>query len=289
MSLATSFGNPKSIDNEAELHAMLHNDDLVGWQRRNVRESAPLDAWLRDNVVHAMQSCPRVLAHWQKTYNSSPVAESILYRYVGAALESLDDNAKAGILSGYFEGEAQAGLFSHITKRTPNWSSLSPAWIGPPGSDLRDAALARGWSDIRLLSQVAHAIGRPEAQRWQAWVPYAHSIAVFNRAGKVMWEKKNPSPNGLQPVKKVGQAWARPEDMALAMALAKHMPSYLYTIESHPDAAPIPTELQERMDALVAVHAGLGMMFTLQKGVVAGTLPSMEPQEPIELPELGMQ
>ena len=211
-----------------------------------------------------------------------------MYRYVGAALESLDDNAKAGILSGYYEGEAQAGLYTFIRERAAHWSALSPSWIGEPNSDLRAAAVESGWTDMRLMSQVTNAIAKPEAARWSEWVPYAHSIAVFHRGAKVMWEKKHPQSEGLKPVEKVGQAWARPEDMALAIALSKHLTAYLYAIEPHPDATPIAKELQERMDALVAVHLGLGMMFPLQKMVVSGSLPALEPQAPVELPELGM-
>lgn len=113
------------------------------------------------------------------------------------------------------------------------------------------------------MSQVAHSIARPAAATWSEWVPYPHSIAVFNRGAKVAWETKQPSADGLSPVSKTGQAWASPEDMALAMALAKHMNDYLYTLTPHPEAAPIPVELQERMDALVVVHMGLGSMFPL--------------------------
>lgn len=290
LSTSTPFGTRanSAIDDIVALHTMLHEDDLNGWSKRNVRESAPVDAWIRDNIVHAMQSCPKVLNYWRQSKPSAAV-ESIQYRYVAAALEDLDDKAKAEILLlGYFEGAAQAGLYSHIQSKPTAWAALSPAWIGAPDSELRQAATQAGWTSMRLIAQVAHSIARPAAEKWSEWVPYAHSIAVFNRAGKVMWEKKNPSEAGLAPVERVGQPWASPEDMALALALTKHLPNYLYTLTPHPDAAPVSVELQERMDALVAVHAGLGEMFPLQKMVVAGNVPTPEELAMVELPDLGM-
>lgn len=281
-----SFGSLRTPDNVEELYAKLHCDDLQGWERRNFREAAPLEPWLRENIVHVVESCPRVLAYW-KTTQTAGLVPFVLCRYLGAAMEGLAVNIKIDILSGQCNDKSQARLFRYIKESSRAWGNLSPSWIGEPGSDLRVVAVKREWIKNRLLGQVPHSISRPEAEKWSRWVPYAHSMLVFQRGARVSFENSRPSQGGLAPVEKTGQAWANAEDMALAQSLIKHMPHYRYTLIPHPHAMPVSAELQERMDALVAVHLGLGMMFPLQKMVVGGQLHEHSNEVELVLPALG--
>lgn len=274
-----------TVDSDEELHARLYKDDLYGWQSRNLNNQAPLEDWLRENIVHAVESCPRVLAHWKKMVTSASV-ERRLCRYLGEALEGLPDKIKVNILSGRGAGKAQDELFVHISKKVSNWVSLSPSWIGEPKSDLRLAAVTTGWSDMKLFSQVPHSISRPEAERWTKWVPYAHSIGVFQRASKVAYLKKHLEEES-PTITKTGQAWTRVEDMALAQSLIKNIPDCCYTLIPHPSALPVPIELQERMDAFVTAYEGLGMLSALKKMVLAGNVPAMCNEMAMELPFLG--
>lgn len=275
-----------TIDSEEKLYARLYKDDLQGWQARNLRNQAPLEAWLQDNVVHAVESCPRVLAHWKTRTPAAAVVGRKLCRYLGKALEGFSDDIKVNILSGQCAGKAQDELFVHISKSVSNWVSLSPSWIGEPKSDLRLTAVMMGWSDLKLFSQVPHSISRPEAERWTKWVPYAHSIGVFQRASKVAY-LKNHLEEESPTITKTGQAWTRVEDMALAQSLIKNIPDCCYTLIPHPGALPVPIELQEHMDAFVTAYEGLGMMSALKKMVLTGNIPVMCDDITMELPFLG--
>ena len=275
-----------TTDSVKELHAKLHADDLHGWQKRESRDTAPLDEWVKDNAVHALESCPRVLEHW-KMLRSHPAAERILFRYVGAAFDGQSDTIKTDILLGKEKGKAQQKLCEYLHRRLKHWLVLSPLWVGESGSDLRAAAVKSEWIAVRLFAQVLDCISRPEAARWSQWIPYAHSIAVAQRIG-AGWEKKGPRLGGESFIvySVPGQSWAKPVDIALAQSLIKYMPHCCPTLSVHPNAEPISAELQERMDAFVGAHVGLGMMPALQKMIVEGTLHTVFNEEAaIALPD----
>jgi hypothetical protein len=280
-----------SPDNMEELYAMLYADDLYGWtQTVSSRKRGLLDTWIRNNAVHAIESCPKVLTHWHISHPSFALGH-VFHQYIGAALEALDDNVKAGILSGVYEGAAQKSLYEFIVQCPYYWESFSPSWIGPPGSALRAAAVERGWSNLRLMAQVTReSIARPEAERWSQWVPYVYSITILKRRAEVILEKKNrrTETDGLKPVERKAQAWSRPEDIALALSLLKSRPDYFYVLKPHQAATPITAALQERMDSLVSIHQGLGMMDTLQQMVIAGAFPDSDMQATMELPDMGI-
>lgn len=280
-----SFGSPKKTDNIQDLYAEWHVDNLRGGELQNASEMMLLNSWIKDNVLHALESCPWVLSYWKMKYPAQ--ADRTLCLYAAAALESLDDNVKIDILLGNGKGRAQADLFYYLNQQASNWTILSPAWIGPVGSDLRTAAVQKGWCDLRLSGQVPHSISRPEALQWSQWVPFAHSIAVSQRGGLVNLERRNPNGKSLAPIETTGQAWALPEDMALAQSLLKHMAHYLYTLIPHPDAETISDGLQKRMDAFVGLHAGLDMMPALNKMIRAGQLHEHGNEVLLALPALG--
>ena len=272
--------------NARKLYDGLHSDNVVGWEENNYQHRYLLDDWLHDNIVHALESCPRVLKHWnEKTHFNSK--ESVLCRALGVALESLSDNIKVNILSGKGVGKVQDELTLHIRKRASNWMYLSPAWAGDPESDLRRQAVSMGWSNSKLFSQVPRSIFRTEAERWIKWVPYAHSIVVFYRAAEVVHSRMYGIKEELAATQEIGQAWARVEDMALAQSLIKHNPDCGHTLTPHSSALPVPIELQERMDAFVIAYEGLGMMAALKEMVLAGNVPAMCDDVAMELPSLG--
>lgn len=271
---------------EETRHNLLHEDDLHGWELCSGSDAESLNGWVRQNILHAMEACPQVLHRWRQSFPDM-AADSIQFRYVAAALEALDDDTKTEILSGYCHSRAQEQLHEFLANKTSAWAVFSPSWIGPADSDLREVAKQAGWRDLRLIGQVAHAIERPDAARWSKWVPYAHSICVLQRGAKVAWGVKNPVLSKLGPMEKKGQSWAAQEDMALALALIKHLPHYQYTLRQHVEQEPVAPELQEQMDALVAVHAGLGTMTTLNKMMVSGLVHRHETLALVELPELG--
>lgn len=272
--------------NARKLYDGLHSDNVVGWEENNYQHRYLLDDWLHDNIVHALESCPRVLKHWNERTHSNSKG-SVLCRALGMALEGLSDNIKVDILSGKGVSKAQEELTLQIKKRASNWMYLSPTWAGGPKSDLRRQAVHMGWSNSKLFSQVPRSISQPEAARWNKWVPYAHSILVFYRADEVVHGRMYAIEGESAATEETGQAWARVEDIALAQSLIKHNPDCGHTLTPHSSALPVPIELQERMDAFVAAYEGLGMMAALKEMVLAGNVPAMCDDMAMELPSLG--
>lgn len=268
--------------------AALHNDDLSGWREINAHSIVAMDAWLKANVVHAIESCPRVMAHWRKNQADTPFAiDKLLCKYLGAALEHLDDQDKTKILKGDIRGNAQAVIFHHLNdSNSDTWAAFSPAWSGAPNGPLRDAAEQKGWTPRSLEGQVAHSISRPAARVWAKWVPYAQSVTAIYRLALIEWIAGQLGEPSKILREDEGQAWASPLDMALAMSLARRRPEALYVFHVHPKAAPISGELQDRMDALVLAHSGLGLMQDLHDAIFAGHLPDVETREDVVLPPL---
>ena len=298
----SNFGeasNASRAHKTAAAIARLLADDIMGWRLHHTaqgldydllpKEIVFLDAWVRHNVVHALESCPKVLQQWRDTQKNAIYPwDSILVTYVSGALADLADEDKISILRGNVQDTAQKNIFDNIASNSQGkWGLLSPAWSGAPGSALRDEALGKGWTTRALIGQVGKFIGSPGAEKWGPSIPYAQSIAVIHRGAVTQWLATQTKREPPVLLKKRGAAWIDPQDMALAQSMLRHHPKFLYELTPHPDAAPISDDVRERMDALVSAHEALGLVSALQQAIVDGTIPGENPETPLPLPDLG--
>lgn len=166
----------------ARMHELLHSDDVAQWKQEFPEPGRTLTDWMLDNVLHAIQACPNVMAFWNEQTPKQHY-HGVLHHCLAGALDGLDDGTKIRVLQGYGEDDkwAQAKLAVFIGSRQFDWRLLSPAWVGHPGSDLRAQAVHMGWSSDVLAGQVVWALRRPSSVQWRPWVPYPHSLAVLHR------------------------------------------------------------------------------------------------------------
>ena len=108
---------------------LLFDDNLYEWLKQNKgkKRESMLSDWVHRNVVHVVQSCPTVLAHWSEgSVIGQP--EKTLHRWLAHALEHLSDEDKIRVIRGATRGgRAHAMLHDFLYKSANNWGMLSPA------------------------------------------------------------------------------------------------------------------------------------------------------------------
>ena len=269
---------------------LLFDDNLDEWLKQNKgkKRESMLSDWVHRNVVHVVQSCPTVLAHWsEESVIGQP--EKTLHRWLAHALEHLSDEDKIRVIRGSTRsGRAHAMLHDFLYKSANNWGMLSPAWIGHPESALRAVAIEAGWIPYQLMTQVWLSLHQSGAEQWTAWVPFPHSIAVVHRYVATEFQLRR-NETGPEALHQVSTAWANPKDVALAQFLVKHAPLPLnYTLDAHESVPPLDKACADRLEALVLVHLGLGFSKVLLQGVLDGVLPEQAIEPPsLALPDMG--
>ena len=293
---------PLTPEQSLRIQALLSNNDVATLDAEFHSDiSLPiLNDWVLDNVLDVMANHTLVLDAWLARVPPRTRAD-ILYDRVAVALQSLDDEDKARVLRGHdVDGAvhpAHRNLRNYLRSLSAHWYTVSPLWVGKPGSSLRQAATELGW-DPKLLVIMAKNSMRRHAN-WEAWidqVPYVYSMMACHWIGLQRirdlpsWAKLNAGGKPVEGDFFVVSSRANPVDVALARHILELTPTPLKDqLIANPEVAQVAEELSFRLQDLVRVHQGLNLFHEFAVGLAFGRLPGIEatPGIAIALPDLG--
>ncbi len=301
----------------ATLAVYLANDDMDGWQKAcdginngltngdvgiNIfvqREWTKLMArWFEDNAVRAVEHNPQVLHAWTQAVSRIDY-DRTLHTLLAHGLEGIANNEKIDLLQGRGQGKAQELLHAFLLRGNDrgidrgHWTLVSPAWVGAPGTALRQAALDAGWNPGMLPTQMHRQLkalsetlqNTPPA--WTLWMALPHCAAVLYE----LHHMKSTVEEGINHFACVPtMPWADPRDVALAQAIADHGPTTFHCVVGDGAPAACSAQEHERLRELVKVHNALGLWDDLETAVLQGTIEALPGAtlDVLKLPELSM-
>lgn len=299
-------------EHEAALVSCLANDDMAGWHAvcDTIKKRLPagdaaarivvqrewtqlMTRWFEDNAVRAVEHNPQVLHAWTQTVSRIHY-DRTLHTLLARGLEGIADNEKIDVLLFGLGGKAQELLHAFLLRgqNRGHWTLVSPAWVGAPGTPLRQAALDAGWyvgmfpaqmhQQLKVLKE--HPQQTPPA--WTSWMALPHSAAVLYELHEM---QKNVT-EGTQHMAFVPtMPWADPRDIALAQAIAGHGPKNFYCVVGDGEPPACTPQEPERLRSMVKVYNALGLWSELETAVLQGTLDGLYAgtQQSLVLPDLG--
>lgn len=274
---------------DAVLNAALHANDMDAFHQA-FGAFLHVDLWMQTHVVHAMAACPAVLDYWLATAPKIGRAER-LYRYTARALEDLSEEEKTELLLGKSSIPARQNLYRFLkasmhSNYNSHWASLSPTWIGKPGSALQQAALGLGWNPKYLFGMLAEGMQHPGWERWLAEVPYAYSILAVGWSQIRLRGPRRTSSTGVDTTPKLSafprlvcSNEANPRDVVLALEIvAQHAAPFVGHLCAPASWQSPPPEEVQRLHELVRFHWALGLQDDFVHALHDGHLLEMESQ-----------
>lgn len=299
---------------EAALVGCLANDDMDGWHAvcDTIKKRLPagdaaalivvqrewtqlLVRWFEDNAVRAVERT-QVLHAWTQTVPRIHY-DRTLHTLLARGLEGIANNEKIDLLQGRGQGKAQELLHAFLLRGNDrgidrgHWTLVSPAWVGAPGTPLRQAALDAGWNvgmfpaqmhrQLKALSETPQ--NTPPA--WTSWMALPHCAVVLYE----LHHMKSTVEEGINHFACVPtMPWADPRDVALAQAIADHGPATFHCAVGDGSPAACSAQEHERLRELVKVHNVLGLWDDLENAVLQGTIEGLfvGMQQDLALPEL---
>lgn len=257
-----------------EMDAMLHADNVDGFVDALMRMDSidkMLGGWMHANVLHAIASCPKVLAFWKDKMEWESEPGLAVLRFLGEALETIPEDEKIALLCG--EQNSALACEWHRGMANPQFfERLSPAWIGPEGSALRTVMVGHGWTPLSLRFMIGH--GKPaNTGLWSEWVPFVETMRVHNHAQMENLMERAGRHVGHRAWEVA--PWARPDDVALAQALC----GVLWPEGSHctltvpPNYVQAPNERRQELVQMLQVHANLDLLGPFLDILATGHLP----------------
>lgn len=258
-----------------QMSATLDKDDID----RFVGSLAPTDSidrmlggWMRANILHAIASCPKVLAFWKMKmeWGAEPGLEIV--RFLGEALETSSDEDKIRLLLGDKSSAVAREWYRGMVNNDLFFERLSPAWIGAQGSALRAAMVGHGWTYASLSNMIGHGQAA-NIQRWSQWVPYLETMLVHNHAKlEILWRRAG---RYVDPRHRMVPTEALPEDVALAQSSCTVLwpNGSHYALELPPNFQPVPNSRRQELDLLVQMHAQLDQLGPFMDSLATGRLP----------------
>lgn len=275
------------VQHRERMRSLLHNDDLNAWVREYGSNDNMLGPWVRENIVHVLQSCPAVLARWRATMPTH-LADKMVMHCLSQGLDGIGDGDKLLALEGKSSKRFERMLGNFLQDDEKNWAWLSPAWVGAPGTPLRAYANSHGWLPGQLLGQVAKSLDQERTPSWAAWVAYPQCLRVIQRQIQVRLQQRQNM--DIQTLKKTSPIWADPIDVVLAQQLIAQSPEPLFLdLTAHKDLTPLSEDEHARLQGLVEVHIAVGGIKPLHASLLAGVVPGVEMASSmvVELPDLG--
>lgn len=297
---------------EAALAVYLAKDDMTGWQTTCDGINAGLTdgsaeanaivqrcwtkgmvRWFVDNAVHAFEQNPQVTEAWTRTVPRLQY-DTALHVLLARGLEDIPDHEKIDLLQGRGVGKAKQSLHAFFLRgrNREYWTLVSPAWVGAPGTALRQAALDAGWNLGVLPTQIHRQLKafteNPQntPPTWTSWMAFPHCAVVLYELHQ-MESLVGETTQHFACVPTL--PWADPRDVALAQAIADQGPATFHCVVGNGEPPTCSPQEHGRLRELVKVYNGLGLWSDLETGVLQGTIDGLSAATPqgLVLPDLG--
>lgn len=229
-----------------------------------------LNGWVITNTDFAFASCPKTIHAWLA---GGAFGSALVLSNIARACHDAHDDEKQAILEGKAHNPLHRMVPFFLREALAPWSVLSPSWIGPDRSELRERIIAMGWSPRLLMGMIFSSIWQqPDA--WLGNVRYPYSIVVCKWILDVM--RNGPLRSGRDEyfVNTLAVSPnACPRDAALAAGLLRNSPvPIVYTLSAHPELARVDEQTNGMIAAVVNLRATHHGMPSLAQDICEGTV-----------------
>ena len=243
--------------------ALLHRDfDCV---LQATVDPATIDHWCTINAHVLVKKCPALFERWAR-----PIPRYV--HAVAAAHAPLDADAKTALLMAPTTVQ-QTFLRQSLQEHPRLWKELALSWVGPKGSDLREAARSLGWSESMLPNMVFSA---DAADVGSGVLAYPYSVWAL---AQVLLKKpaKGIMSSGSLITAKEG---ASARDVALAQMILATTKRNEHAVLAHPSIPAVPADECVKMQEQVNMHVMLGSLEALLDSLVHDVLPGIDAPTP---------
>ena len=144
----------KGMDNQY-VHHLLSADNVELFTR--IYTSDTLTQWCETHVREAL-ALPNVRNAWVAEIDSFVTHITRAYNHVPDSVKAHILNSRSKPAASYFPDDVAEHLACNIgLQGDDRWSTIPTEWVGAPGSELRHAAEALGWSPDVLVLQLDEA------------------------------------------------------------------------------------------------------------------------------------
>lgn len=275
---------------ETTICETLLENDFIEMYRFSFQDGF-LSKWCRNNTAHAVRHCPSIVEYWV-THADDRVASA--YACIARELQTMPEAARAHLLrgrpdldlGGYPDAQPHKLLSQYLAQASNHWRHLSPVWIGAPGSTLRKAAIAGGWSPAWLGSMVHKNIWEPSANEWIGHIDYPYTLMACEEF-RVAREWGNHVPK-LPEILTCASATT-----ALDIALAKEVLAQCANgprmfLRRPRSIKPVDEATQERVQGFVQAHVLMDTLEDFAMGLARRLQPVLKCEEALQLPDLGI-
>lgn len=259
--LDASSAYPYTMGVRDQILSTLMRGDFDGILQETV-EPAVVEKWCLLHAHVLVTQCPKLFDRWAR-----PIPRYV--RCVGVLHAQLDADEKLSLLTAPVTA-LQKFLCKSLREHPHLWQELAPSWVGPKGSDLREAAINLGWSESMFPRMV---IGTPIGEVARGPLAYPYSVWALSQVLLTPPPKGMVSSASLTTTKEFACA----RDVALAQMILKAAErDEEHIIEVHPETADVPMEERMKMQEQVNMHAMLGSFEALLDSLVHDVLPGVD-------------
>lgn len=208
-----------------------------------------LNAWFMDNAFFAVLHCPGAVQAWKE---NGCFGSAVVVHGIAKTMERSGDAEKLALFCADDSQPLYQLVASLLGGGHVPWSTLSPAWIGPETSALRQKARALGFAPKYLMGMVFSSLwDNPE--HWLGNVRYPYSICVCKWILDVLHSGPlSEDPEGYFCTELDISPQANCLDAALAQSILAHSPvPIVYTLVRHSDVGVVDAQLAKAIEAVV--------------------------------------
>ena len=261
-----------------------------------ITDRARVLQWIDQHADILMREKEHLLDPWGWDTNGDSMFTA---QYLGIILEALAEKkvdflhgmlgSTVGVSGVVHVPDAQKTLHRLLQRRPAHWEALSPIWIGAADEPMRKAAIHLGWTPLHLPTMAARHASRPNANAWMQQLSHPYSLAVLGWVQAAMAQQLGQGKQLELPEVLNITNDAKPQDIALAMALIEASPLLLpIRFEGLSQKNVGTLHVQQSVKNIVQTHMDLGFMDDLVLALYQGHVPGLSENESIELPQLGL-
>lgn len=258
--LDASSAYPYSMGVRDQILSTLMRGDFDGILQATVEPTA-IEKWCLIHANVLVQQCPKLFDRWAR-----PIPRYV--RCVGMAHAQLDAADKLSVLTDPTTTQ-QEFLCKSLREHPHLWQELSPSWVGPKGSDLREASERLGWGESMLPKMM---IGASAEDVGNSSLVYPYSVWALAQVLRTKPSRGMMS-SGLC-ITAAQSAGAR--DVALAQMILTAAKRNEHSIVAHPSAPAFSADERLKMQEQVDMHAMLGSFEALLDSLVHDVLPGID-------------
>lgn len=223
-----------------------------------------------DNAFFAVLHCPGAVQAWKE---NGCFGSAVVVHGIAKTMERSEDAEKLALFCADDSQPLYQLVASLLGGGHVPWSTLSPAWIGPETSALRQKARALGFAPKYLMGMVFSSLwDNPE--HWLGNVRYPYSICVCKWILDVLHSGHlSEDPEGYFCTELDISPQANCLDAALAQSILAHSPvPIVYTLVRHPEIRHIDGPFAQAISAVVGLRVNAHGMAAFAQELCEGAV-----------------